>query len=454
MIAPQQFGCYPVFGCAATKCEPNPVKYETGYIPGDVLPAEHLNWFLGNDTAGYNLLCAGVSSIEQELATVLSCAGCTPDPTSCSQVYNAVMYQINACISACTAPKDHASSATTYGVGNAGCYGHLKISDEFSCVLSACSGVAASQCALATAYACLSVSGAQLGDTNGCALGTASAGTCNTAARSDHVHPKPTTVTNSNKVCTVVASGNGNRHVLLGETAYTGTCCGGVYVGNACTITFNPSTGLLTATTFCGALKGNSSGTHVGNVYATAPATNTSCCVVIRARCCNASAVTNKDFKFCVNGYMYGDVCGNVCGTAEYSCSAQEIENDCTNNYICIKCLGGSCLNAWCVHVCAGRYPLLIGKYGVGCICCNGYNQTNCLGNTTLSYVSAGKTIICGWLGYECCSACGGCNQAFTEAKARKAFFACMGNISGGSPATMNGWFIIPIVSQSLPYIT
>lgn len=192
MIAPQQFGCFPVFGCSATKCEPNPVKYGTGYIPGDVLPAEHLNWFLANDTQGYNLLCTGVSSIEQELATILSCSGCTPDPTSCSQVYNAVMYQINACITACTAPKDHASSATTYGVGNADCYGHLKISDEFSCVLSACSGVAASQYALATAYACLATCGAQLGDTAGCELGWPGLiGCCSTAARSDHVHPYP-----------------------------------------------------------------------------------------------------------------------------------------------------------------------------------------------------------------------------------------------------------------------
>lgn len=219
MIAPQQFGCFPVFGCSATKCEPNPVKYGTGYIPGDVLPAEHLNWFLANDTQGYNLLCAGVSSIEQELATLLSCSGCTPDPTSCSQVYNAVMYQINACITACTAPKAHASSATTYGVGNADCYGHLKISDEFSCVLSACSGVAASQYALATAYACLANCGAQLGDTAGCALNLeAAAGTCGTAARSDHVHPYPDRFGNVSEGQYVrIGSVVGNRFYLSGD---------------------------------------------------------------------------------------------------------------------------------------------------------------------------------------------------------------------------------------------
>ena len=93
------------------------------------------------------------------------------------------------------APNMHASDQTTYGVGNATCYGHVKLSDTYSCVLSACSGVAASQLALACAYCELACcSGAPLGNTVGCALGTASAGTCSTSARSDHVHPVPTCV--------------------------------------------------------------------------------------------------------------------------------------------------------------------------------------------------------------------------------------------------------------------
>lgn len=54
------------------------------------------------------------------------------------------------------APTMHASCETTYGVGNASCYGHLKISDTYaSCVGGAAEGVAASQKALYDAYTCL-----------------------------------------------------------------------------------------------------------------------------------------------------------------------------------------------------------------------------------------------------------------------------------------------------------
>lgn len=92
------------------------------------------------------------------------------------------------------APTSHASSADTYGVGSAANYGHLKISDTYTSVLAACSGVAASQMALACVYAVAAAAAAgnvSLGNTAGCALGTAAAGTATTAARSDHVHPKP-----------------------------------------------------------------------------------------------------------------------------------------------------------------------------------------------------------------------------------------------------------------------
>lgn len=96
------------------------------------------------------------------------------------------------------APTSHASSATSYGVGSADNYGHLKISDTYTSVLAACSGVAASQKALACVYAvaCAAAAGnVSLGNTAGCALGTAAAGTAITAARSDHVHPLPSCVT-------------------------------------------------------------------------------------------------------------------------------------------------------------------------------------------------------------------------------------------------------------------
>lgn len=95
------------------------------------------------------------------------------------------------------APTNHASSANTYGVGSATNYGHLKISDVYN--NSNCQGtdIAASQKAVYCAWKVASDAAAgniSLGNTAGCALGTAAAGTATTAARSDHVHPIPTSV--------------------------------------------------------------------------------------------------------------------------------------------------------------------------------------------------------------------------------------------------------------------
>lgn len=190
MIAPQTFANYPTFGSAATKCCPIQAKYDAGYIPGDVLPAEHLNWFLAGATGGVTALNLGMNSVEQELQTLLCCSGIAPDSSCVNQVYNAMMYQINAC-TCVKAPTMHASTEATYGLGTDTCYGHLKLSDTYTSVLSACANTAASQYALACVYATATAKAA-LGSTKGCALGTASAGTATTAARSDHVHPKPT----------------------------------------------------------------------------------------------------------------------------------------------------------------------------------------------------------------------------------------------------------------------
>lgn len=94
------------------------------------------------------------------------------------------------------APVNHVSAQTTYGVGNATCYGHVKLSDTYnSCVGGASDAVAASQKALYDMYQAITSAGyVCLGNTAGCALGTASAGSATTAARSDHVHPMPTCI--------------------------------------------------------------------------------------------------------------------------------------------------------------------------------------------------------------------------------------------------------------------
>lgn len=194
MIAPQTFNNYPEFGEAATKCCPNGTKYANGYIQGDVLPAEHLNWFLSGATLGISMLQLGVNSLEREMQTILTCAGQTPQAACFDQVYNAMMYKICNTVTTWASPKNHAATSNTYGLGNAECYGHLKISDTYTSTLSNCANVAASQKAVSCVYQTVLACKTQLGNTVGCALGTASAGTANTAARSDHVHPIATSI--------------------------------------------------------------------------------------------------------------------------------------------------------------------------------------------------------------------------------------------------------------------
>ena len=94
------------------------------------------------------------------------------------------------------APTSHASSATTYGVGTSANYGHLRISGTYTSDLSD-TGMAASQTALYNVYnyaTQISAAAIGLGNIAGCPLGTASAGTAGTAARSDHVHPLQTNI--------------------------------------------------------------------------------------------------------------------------------------------------------------------------------------------------------------------------------------------------------------------
>lgn len=137
------------------------------------------------------------------------------------------------------APTSHASSATTYGVGSADNYGHLKISDTYTSVLAACSGVAASQKALACVYAvaCAAAAGnVSLGNTAGCALGTAAAGTAITAARSDHVHPVPA-ITSLSGTLDIDHGGTG------ATTAANARTCLGLGSAATCAATaFRPST--------------------------------------------------------------------------------------------------------------------------------------------------------------------------------------------------------------------
>lgn len=100
--------------------------------------------------------------------------------------------EITNCINT-RAPTSHASTATTYGVGNATNFGHVKVSDVYDTLQSG-EGIAASQKALHCIYEKVRTSMTCYSNNEPKPLGEANAGTLNAAARADHVHPLPTCV--------------------------------------------------------------------------------------------------------------------------------------------------------------------------------------------------------------------------------------------------------------------
>ena len=87
------------------------------------------------------------------------------------------------------APVMHADTTVIYGVGNASCYGHVKLSDTYDTALEDQSGVAASQKAVNDMYNQFANGMAPLSNTPAKDTGsTASAGSSTCAARADHVH--------------------------------------------------------------------------------------------------------------------------------------------------------------------------------------------------------------------------------------------------------------------------
>lgn len=185
MIENQTLQAFPIFGDNASKVQPEAAVYTNGYAPNDVLPAEHFNWFMGNASNAITILNQGISSIEAELNTLIACAGMTSDVSCTSQVYNAVMYQINNCISK-YAIKNHASNTNTYGLGNAANYGHVQLSDAINSSCGVANGVAATPLAVKTVSDKLN---ALCGDRLPKQLGSAVVGTSSKFAREDHVHP-------------------------------------------------------------------------------------------------------------------------------------------------------------------------------------------------------------------------------------------------------------------------
>ena len=95
MIPTQEMVPYPVFGDNAIKVQPDDPKYAAGFDPGDVLPAEWLNWFLSRASGAVTKLNAGALSMEREINNVLTAGSITPDAEETDQLITAIAYLIN-----------------------------------------------------------------------------------------------------------------------------------------------------------------------------------------------------------------------------------------------------------------------------------------------------------------------------------------------------------------------
>lgn len=153
--------------------------------------------------------CPGEVSIDVNGIMTANCVGNASQLTTTSKIVVGAINELKSTYDCCfsnvadsftamgnaKAPNMHASCDTTYGVGSAACFGHLKVSDEYTCIVGeACDGIAASQKALYCVYI-EAAQAAGLGNITPLAPSSIpSAGVCNSAARSDHVHPEQTCV--------------------------------------------------------------------------------------------------------------------------------------------------------------------------------------------------------------------------------------------------------------------
>ena len=91
MINPVTFAGMPTFGAAAVKVQPSsPVPYVNGYLAADILPAQHLNWFLANLVGDDNLGGAALNHVIAELDGLITGTGAAVAPGDDTQVSVAV----------------------------------------------------------------------------------------------------------------------------------------------------------------------------------------------------------------------------------------------------------------------------------------------------------------------------------------------------------------------------
>ena len=159
-------------------------------------------------------------------------------------------------------------------------------------------------------------------------------------------------------------------------------------------------------------------------IYSIYPSCNTTCNVKICARCCNTSGISEKAWTFCGStGYMHGNVCGNLCGTA--TCALGAVNSTCFDGctYACAKAdirsglVSSISLNGSSFTVSGGAATLTGFKPATATtadtVCRNGYSSAynfdvaltnnNCSAASECVYVSAScRLSYCNTTGHLC----------------------------------------------------
>lgn len=100
MVNLPAFVSVPTFGSAASKTQPDPSTYVGGYIPGEVFPAEHENWFMAGLTANGVAGNAALYATVEELDNYLTAVGVTPASGTTTQIGTAINSPVGLGISA------------------------------------------------------------------------------------------------------------------------------------------------------------------------------------------------------------------------------------------------------------------------------------------------------------------------------------------------------------------
>lgn len=94
MIPAQTLVNFPIFADGGSKVPPEEAKYSEGYVPADVLPAQHANWFFNKTSDAITELNSYAQSAGAELRNIVTAGGASPSADSDNQVITAIQYLI------------------------------------------------------------------------------------------------------------------------------------------------------------------------------------------------------------------------------------------------------------------------------------------------------------------------------------------------------------------------